>query len=170
MKTVSTKLVVFIITLIVGVGVVAFFVHRQKSKSENQEQPVPPVMTTEHDKPNFPLLQQPSAIRKVDFDNFTYSNDKLKKPVTVRNGQLWIDCGHLSPTQKERCSTSYSVIDVQYWDVNGDSEEDAIIDFAERRTDSALYICGKPETKLHYFVYTCKTMSYACCEQRRWRT
>ena len=154
MKIVSTKFIIFIITLIVGVGVVVFFVHRRETKPANQEQVAPLVVTTQSEEPNLLLLKQPSPIREIDFENFTYSNAKLKKPITVKNGRLWIDYGHLSPRQKERCSMLYSVIDVQYWDVNGDGEEDAVIDFAERKTDSALYICNKPETKLHYFIYT----------------
>jgi hypothetical protein len=154
MKTVSTKFVVFIVTLLVGVGVVVYFVHRRETKPANPKQFAPPVVTPQHNEPNLPPLKQSSAIREIDFKNFTYSNDKLKKPVTVTDGRLWIDYGHLSPKQKERCSISYSVIDVQYWDVNGDGEEDAVIDFAERKAGSSLYVCDKPETKLHYFVYT----------------
>ena len=100
-----------------------------------------------------------SAIRKVDFRNFTYrptvcaenlANEGLRNPVRVRNGQ------------SSNAEYFYTVNSVLFGDLNGDSIEESIVSGKLRPPDFDLDTSGNP----HLFEDTWRRIG-AGIHQRR---
>jgi hypothetical protein len=83
-------------------------------------------------------------IRKVDFKNFTYVigdlSDENKMKVTVKNGEFFRD--------KEDDKLYFSVQSIEYGDINGDGQDEAIVTTA--------YNSGGTGTFSDGFVFTLK--------------
>ena len=86
-----------------------------------------------------PTATARSAIRRVDFRNFTFPG-VFEKRITLRNGK--------STVESKYCETQYALDDVIYADLNHDGTEDAVVsvwDFAA---------CGSSCVTYDFYIYT----------------
>jgi hypothetical protein len=86
-----------------------------------------------------PNVAARSAIRNIDFRNFTFPGI-FEKRITLRNGK--------STVESKNCETQYALDDVIYRDLNRDGNEDAVVaiwDFTA---------CGSSCVTYDFYIYT----------------
>jgi hypothetical protein len=143
----SLKIAVFIIALIVSVFNGACSSEAQQIQTENQIQTVAssPEPVVEPTKQLEPKLddKQFSPIRKVDFRNFTYKEIQAKgKPAKLKDGRLEFETKY--------CMTELTVEDVEYADLTGDDEEEAIFSVDDYTA------CGSSAVSSYFYIYSLK--------------
>jgi hypothetical protein len=82
-----------------------------------------------------------SAIRRVDFRNFTFPGI-WEKQVTLRNGK--------STAKSKYCETEYELGDIAYADLNRDGREDAVVPVRD------FQMCGSSCQSHDVYIYTIK--------------
>ncbi|HZS10348.1 MAG TPA: hypothetical protein VFD58_36300 [Blastocatellia bacterium] len=125
-----------------------------KSEQETATRP-DQARKTETPQPSTPTANPDSAIRKVDFDNFTYPYGEFasrgSRKFTLHDGEFCAESSNRELILKTMCPSLGSV---GYGDVTGDGEEEALIYMAFISGGSAMpgqiYIYGlnKGKTKL----------------------
>jgi hypothetical protein len=139
------KIIGFIVALIVGVFNGACSSQAQQAGTENQTQTVTnfPEPIVEPTKQLEPKLddKQSSPIRKIDFRNFTYKEIQAKsKPAKLVNGKLEFETKY--------CMTELTVDEIEYADLTGDGEEEAIFSVDD------FTACGSSAVASYFYVYT----------------
>jgi hypothetical protein len=86
--------------------------------------------------PNVPAR---SAIRNIDFRNFTFPGI-FEKRITLRGGK--------STVETKNCETQYELDDVVYRDLNRDGREDALVSIWD------FTACGSSCVSYDFYIYT----------------
>jgi len=82
----------------------------------------------------------PPRIRRVDFHNFTFHQFWGRRPIKLKNGTLEFET--------KGCHTKYKLKGVNYFDLNGDRTEEALVHIQD------FTACGSSGVSDYYYIYT----------------
>jgi hypothetical protein len=147
MNSFSLKLTASLLTLLVSVFNAACPSQAHQVQTESETQMVansPEPIVQQAKKPQSNLTDtQSSSIRKIDFRNFTYKEIQANgRPAKLVDGKLEFETRY--------CGTELTLGDVDYVDLTGDDEEEAIFSVSD------FTACGSSSISYYFYVYALK--------------